>query len=388
VTVGVLCMPEHGHFAPLRPVIRGFVARGHEVVVFSHAAFKEWVEASGARFVDLFAHHPLDEADGESRPVPCRYVSFAGHFLESLVELLRSYSVALIVYETFAVAGPVIGELLNVPYVNLSPAHNRPPGATPADLKSTPEKSVSSQCRKAIEKLHEKGFTNIDPFSYLSYRSPHLNLYCEPPIFLLPAERPPFEPLAFFGCLDLALGDRPTTSYFKTNKRRIYVSFGTVIWRYFAEKAERAIKGIEEAFRDHPEYEVLLSLGGGQLELESSSGFQVLPFVDQWSALQEADLIVTHQGMNTTHEAIYHQVPMVSYPFFADQPALCKRCVDLGLAFEMTNVRAEAIRGLVETVFQERKALRERLSEARRWEIEVASNRQKVFDRMTALTAG
>ena len=29
---------------------------------------------------------------------------------------------------------------------------------------------------------------------------------------------------------------------------------------------------------------------------------------------------ITHSGTNGTYEAIYHEVPMVGFPVFADQP--------------------------------------------------------------------
>ena len=47
----------------------------------------------------------------------------------------------------------------------------------------------------------EHGLADASPFSYVSGVSPDLNLYCEPPQFLQPDERRPFEPLAFIGSL-------------------------------------------------------------------------------------------------------------------------------------------------------------------------------------------
>ena len=38
-----------------------------------------------------------------------------------------------------------------------------------------------------------------------------------------------------------------------------------------------------------------------------------------------ADAFVTHSGMNSTHEALFHKMSMVSYPIFADQPGLAAR---------------------------------------------------------------
>ncbi len=43
-------------------------------------------------------------------------------------------------------------------------------------------------------------------------------------------------------------------------------------------------------------------------------------------------MFVTHHGLKSTHEAIWQRVPMISYPFFGDQPALAALCQRLGLA--------------------------------------------------------
>ncbi len=112
--------------------------------------------------------------------------------------------------------------------------------------------------------------------------------------------------------------------------------------------------------------------------------------MDQWSALKDADLFVTHHGLNSTHEAIFHLVPMLSYPFFGDQPAMAARCQSLGLAVALAGsprapLEAADVRRSIDTIAAEREAFRTRLSEARTWEIETIERREAVVDRMLAL---
>ena len=113
-------------------------------------------------------------------------------------------------------------------------------------------------------------------------------------------------------------------------------------------------------------------------------------WVDQWGALKDADLFVTHHGLNSTHEAIYHQVAMLSYPFFADQPALARRCQEMGLAVPLAEaprapIEDGSVRRAIEHVQAHRAGFAARLAEARAWELEVIDGREAVLDRMLAL---
>ena len=75
--------------------------------------------------------------------------------------------------------------------------------------------------------------------------------------------------------------------------------------------------------------------------------------VDQWSMLAHSDCFITHHGLNSTHEAIFHRVAMISFPFFWDQPALAAKCQALGLAIPLTDVpRGEVRDDHIETAWE------------------------------------
>ena len=174
----------------------------------------------------------------------------------------------------------------------------------------------------------------------------------------------------------------------------MYVSFGTVIWWYFAEAAVAALRSLVQALSG-TDAEVVISLGNHPLDDEARAtlaapGVRVLDYVDQRAVLDEADVIVTHHGVNSTHEAIQAGVPMLSYPFFGDQPDLARRCQDLGLAVPLTDEPRGAIdegavhRALVR-LDQERAQLDARLAVAQTWEEETVADRPAVLDRLVAL---
>jgi UDP:flavonoid glycosyltransferase YjiC (YdhE family) len=139
----------------------------------------------------------------------------------------------------------------------------------------------------------------------------------------------------------------------------------------------------------------LVSLGGGgpteHMARLARRNVRVESYVDQWKALREASVYLTHQGLNSTHEAIFQGTPMISSPFFADQPSLAKRCQELGLAVPLV----EVLRGRVDPghisaalarVAAACDAMRSRLAEARRWELETIRGRPSVIERIVGLT--
>ena len=59
-------MPIVGHVAPIAPVARELINRGHEVTWYTSKHFEDKVTGTGATFAPLVS--PLDFGDGENYP--------------------------------------------------------------------------------------------------------------------------------------------------------------------------------------------------------------------------------------------------------------------------------------------------------------------------------
>ena len=341
-TVAAFCMPENGHFQRILSVIHGLVQRGMAVHVYTHSKFATQVAQRGGVFHDLFSRYPLQLADHESMPVPCRFVTFAAVYGREIVRDVAPLNPAVIVHDSFAVVGRLVAEQLGVPRINIYPGHNMVPEYFVAELRKDPRVKIAEGCWKAVRELQESfGMLDASPFSYVSGRSQFMNLYCEPPEFLTEKERVMFEPVAFIGSLPPSARDE---SRVKRDLRgsfvNVYVSFGTIIWRYYKATAMAALATLVEALSRIQNVRTVISLGGTELngaELATLTGLNVCieSYVNQWQVLREADLFVTHNGMNSTHEAIFHRTPMLSYPFFSDQPGLAAKCQQFGVAIPL-----------------------------------------------------
>ena len=84
---------------------------------------------------------------------------------------------------------------------------------------------------------------------------------------------------------------------------------------------------------------------------------------------------------------------MISYPFFGDQPAMTKRCRELGIAVPLATApraafTANDVRAALARVAGERSTLAARLSEAREWELATIRERPQVIARIRQLMAG
>jgi MGT family glycosyltransferase len=404
-SVACFCMDGAGHFQRLRPLIAGLTRRGLAAHVFTHHDFRAHVDAAGGVFHDLFTKYPMDGADATSLPIPSRSVSFAASYAAEIGGDVARIQPSLVIHDSFAVIGRVVAHLLGVPRVNVCAGHNVSPSRVPALVAGHPRVRVSPACVKAADVLRESyGVTDASPFSYVCSISPTLNIYCEPPEFLQEHERQAFEPVAFYGCLpspeDLQGSGTANGAWLGPESRRtlkVYVSFGTVVWTYYTEEALRALDVLSTALGRLEHVRAIVSLGGAPIDDEVRAALArpnvaIERYVDQWNVLREADLFVTHHGVNSTHEAIFHRVPMVSYPFFWDQPALARRCQEFGLTLPLARslrgaFGADEVRAVLGRAADERASLRAALARAREWEQAVTGQRDAVLDRIAEIAA-
>ena len=399
-SVAFFCMPETGHFQRLRSLISGLSRMGVTAHVFTHQKFAPDVERAGGLFFDLFSKYPLEEADDSSVPVPCRFVTFAGRYAESICRDVKKTQASLVIHDTFSVIGRVVARHLGIPRVNVCAGHNVVPQRYLAILQDDPRVNISPRCLHAVEILRKSyGIEDASPFSYVSSLSSDLNIYCEPPEFLGVAERQPFEPIAFYGSLPSlegdGLNDPEASSFFgpATDRRlKVYVSFGTVVWRYFRADALKALATLTAAFAELENLQAVISLGGTKIDDQTIAeltkpNVSLESYVDQWGILKEADVFFTHHGMNSTHEAIFHRAPMVSYPFFWDQPGLAAKCQGFRLATPLAASPREAfgkddVHAALARLTTEKAVMHEALSRACGWEKAVIDSRPSVLQRV------
>jgi MGT family glycosyltransferase len=132
-------------------------------------------------------------------------------------------------------------------------------------------------------------------------------------------------------------------------ERVLYVSLGTLF-----NKQLQFFRDCIEAFRGST-WRVVMSIGGTVQPAdlgELPPNLIVRPHVPQLEVLSRASVFITHGGMNSTSEALWHGVPLVVVPQVGDQVFVAQRIAELGagVVLRPERVTPAALRASVERV--------------------------------------
>ena len=107
-----------------------------------------------------------------------------------------------------------------------------------------------------------------------------------------------------------------------------------------------------EAFSD-ADYQVIIS-AGEMISIEDlgeiPDHISVCRHVDQIAVLQQADVFISHCGMNSVNESLYFGVPLVMLPQTAEQGGVAERVLQFGAGIKLSKTDALSIRDSVERI--------------------------------------
>lgn len=350
------CIPAHGHTNPTLGVVKELIARGHEVTYYSYESFREKIEATGATFV------ACDEFDAEQKVDPKDAVK-VGKDLAFSTKLLVDTTLALndsvckemerlkpdcIVADSMAVWGKAVALKMGIPFVSSTTTFAFNQHSAKILKQSIGELFgmifSMGKINKDIRRLQDAGFPvksvldliqNDENTETVVYTSPQFQ----------PCSETFNEKYAFVGP-----SVRPAENAIEKEKEKlVYISLGTVI-----NDNVKFFKNCIKAFED-TDYQVIMSVGNliDMKELgEIPSNISVYEHVDQIAVLQQADVFLSHCGMNSVNESLYYEVPLVTYPQTSEQGGVATRVEMLGAGERLLKANPETIRETVEKVLQ------------------------------------
>lgn len=330
-----LNIPAAGHINPTLPIVRELSARGHQVYYANAPGFGEVAEQAGAVF--------LPYAGEKAFRIPSRLGNFA-----RLASLLQRHGLRLVrrhleeyrrlapdavVFDSLAVWGPVIADLLGVPGIgsysifvydrrrmSMQPAFTlRLAGMAARSLKAV---AAAAAAQQRLRALSPNAPALMDSFKAegaenLVYTVREL----QPSGGVLPGT------FHFVGpIVDWAADAEPLGGALHGAAPVVYIALGSLFSR--TSHAPRRLSGFYQACVDAfagTERTAVIAAGdfAGSLSIpDGSTNIIVGEWLPQPAVLRRAALFITHGGMNSVHEALSLGVPLVLVPQQAEQEAV------------------------------------------------------------------
>ena len=348
------CIPAHGHTNPTLGVVKELIARGHEVTYYSYEPFREKIEATGAAFVACDAFDAEQKLDPKDAVRVGKDLAFSTKLLvdttlalnDSVCKEMERLQPDCIVADSMAVWGKAVALKMGIPFVSSTTtfAFNRHSAKIMKQSIGELFGMIFSMGKiaKDIKRLQDAGYP-VNSVLDLIQNDEHTNtvVYTSPQF--QPCSETFNEKYAFVGP-----SFRPAQGTITKEKEKlVYISLGTVI-----NDNEKFFKNCIQAFKD-TDYQVIMSVGN-LVDVEKlgeiPANISVQEHVDQIAVLQQADVFLSHCGMNSVNESLYYEVPLVTYPQTSEQGGVATRVEMLGAGERLYKANSDAIRETVEKV--------------------------------------
>lgn len=351
------CIPAHGHTNPTLGVVRELVARGHQVWYYSYDMMREKIESAGATFISC------DDYDMEQKLTPKDAVRI-GKDLAFSTQILVDTTLALddrvcadmeqlkpdcIVADSMAVWGKAVAMKLGIPFVSSTTtfAFNQHSAKIMRQSIGELVQMVFSmpKINKNIKRLQDKGYPvksvldiiqNDDNTHTVVYTSPEFQ----------PCSETFSDKYAFVGPSIRSA----TEKIKKTKDKLIYISMGTV-----NNDMLSLYKRCISAFAD-TDYQVIMSVGNlvpigdfGKLP----ENISIFSHIDQIAVLQQADVFLSHCGMNSVNESLYFGVPLIMLPQTSEQGGVAERVRQMGAGVKLKKTDRASILDAVNNVLSD-----------------------------------
>jgi MGT family glycosyltransferase len=352
-------IPFHGHVNPTLPLIREMVARGDELTYFSTAAFEARIQATGALYRAYGSSYSFEQTRKVAHVVHLgSQVAEATYgLLPDVLDSVAAESPDYLMFDMSAPWGKIASRQLYIPAVASFPHLPFYWRTVLSDLRVL-RKGIQSirpgygywrQLQRRTAKI-VRDYRLRDPKSInVLSSSAELNIVFSSRYFQ-PYEEHFDDSYLYVGPeIELDRQEEPILIQKEVGQKLIYIAVGTV---YQANL--EFFRACIEAFAD-PRYLVILSVGRA-IEPESLGttppNFKVEQYVPQLSVLEQADLFITHGGMNSISESVFYEVPMIVVPNTIEQAINAARVEQLqaGLYLDPSRLTSAGIRQAAETV--------------------------------------
>ncbi len=359
-------IPAQGHINPALPVIREMVKRGEQVICVNSEDTRAAHEATRAQFT-AYPFIPTMEglinnaSGGNLADNALSLVKIAEQIMPWVLDMLEREKPDYVIFDSLCSWGRQASEKLGIrgaasisTFVVAAGTMPRIPISSLAQMLGSVMLRMPAYWQVAARMQRNYGVKGVGLTGALS-NSGALNI-----VYTSAKFQPGGENLdSRFQFVGPSLAARPAESDFPfdaiTGNPVIYISLGTI-----NNDNLDFYRQCFEAFGDYPAQFILSA--GKRTDIKALGNiplnFIVRNFVPQLDILQLADLFITHGGMNSVHEGLYYNVPLVVIPQQFEQAIVAQQVVKHGagvaladtLPYGQTN--AAALRAAVEQVLK------------------------------------
>jgi len=356
-------IPGYGHVNPTLPMIKELVDRGAEVHYCCTEEFRPMIERTGAKFIPLPAE--VVYATNEAFNLLKIFADLLEHtydVMPQLEQLMKTEGYDYILADMYTPWGRMLSDRLNLPLMTFFPSFAlhpklKEPKDSPVQILKDWRTSLPSGWRlfRGYKKLQKAYGT--PKVSVLAFLNGEINNPC------LTFTAPEFQPQKeVFPANYLFTGPNINTSVRLPDdtfpmerlegKNVIYISLGSVVVK------RSFIRTCIDAFKN-TNYLVVLNISK-QYEKASfpeTENIILCNFAPQLEILPKAALFITHGGMNSTHEGIYFEVPLLVVPQGGDQFLVAQTVEQHGLGKRLNEkgLTAKKLLRLTEQILKDKK---------------------------------
>jgi len=329
--IAYIGLPVHGHTNPTLPVVQELIQRGHEVLYYNAASFREKVAPTGVDFraypEPMLTERQIAEAIRELIDGSLMFADMSEHLTPFMLTEIAREQPDLILYDSAAMWGYIAARTHHISHI-CSITHfvlNGSQGAMGLGLvrflwSAIPHVPRLMRWKRRMKQRYGKVVGGITEYG-------DLNLVFTSKEFH-PANSFIDERFRFVGpSINASTRDGEFPFEQLNGERRVYISLGTINHLDLA-----FYRAAFAAFADYPA-QFILSVGKTtditQLG-KIPSNFIVKAYVPQLEILQRVDAFITHGGMNSVHEGLYYGVPEVVVPHQMEQLLNAKRVAETG----------------------------------------------------------
>jgi len=333
----VLNLPEHGHMNATFPLVAELVRRGERVVYYSTEPFRERVGAAGAEYRsygDPAVFRPPAHSGG-LYSVMAFAIGLAEKVLPGLLPELRAIAPDYLLIDSLCVWGNLARQVLGTPAAMLGSVFvadarrmsvegmvRQAYGQAPKETLLSGIDALNTYLMTAQRIDRQFGTVSPNMVEFFSNRQ-SLNVVFTSRYFHLAGAA--FDDTYRFVGPSIEPHPHPQPAA-PDGRPLVYISMGTIFNHlpHFYRACFDAFGGAR--------YRVLMTTGNVDAASLGAApeNFELRPFVPQLQVLSQASLFLTHGGMNSVSEALWHEVPLLVFPQHGDQHLVAARVAELG----------------------------------------------------------